>query len=326
LPTICSRTTWSSVALVLALAAGAAHAQDVGRFTFASREQARAVLGAHDDYVRATAAFERSVLLRTPEGVSADRLAAAMQDSALEWADEEKRALVDVLGSLERFVSKMRWRSPPRIWLVKAADRLMEGMAHSRGHSIVVPEGTLRGARMQWHRLDYLLAHETFHILSRADGRLREELYGAIGFRACAAVDFPERLARLRLTNPDAPDNRHAIGVRRVGHPAEVMPFVHFPSDKIDPRAGFEGQMRTSWLAVDREGTRCKVRDESLAPDELEGLYEQIGRNTAYVVHPEEILADNFALIFRIVARDAPQKAASPEVLERIRRILEGPR
>jgi hypothetical protein len=298
----------------------------VGRFTFASREQARTILGAHDDYIRGTAAFERSVLLRTPEAVSADRLAAAMRDSALEWTEEEKRSLVDVLGSLERFISKMRWRSPPRILLAKAADRLMDGFAHTRGHTIVVQESLLRDARARPGPLDYLLAHETFHVLSRADARLREELYGVIGFRACTAVDIPERLARLRLTNPDAPENRHTIGVRRAGRPIEVMPFVHLPSDGIDPRTGFAGQMRTAWLPVDREGARCKVLDEPLAVDELEGLYEQIGRNTTYVVHPEEILADNFALIFLIVARDAPQKTASPELLERIRKILEGAR
>jgi hypothetical protein len=247
-----------------------------------------------------------------------------MQDSALEWTEDEKRSLVEVLASLERFVARMRWRSPPRIWLIKAADRLMEGFPHTRGHSIVVQEGVLRDGRARPALLDYLLAHEAFHVLSRADARLREELYGAIGFRACAAaVEIPERLARLRLSNPDAPENRHTIGVRRAGRTLEVLPFAHLPSDSIDPRAGFAGQMRTSWLTVEREGARCRARDEALPVEELEGLYEQVGRNTAYVIHPEEILADNFALIFRIVARDAPQKLASPELLERIRHILE---
>jgi hypothetical protein len=308
---------------LLLAAAALAHAQDVGRFAFASREHARAVLGARDDYVRATAALERSVLLRTPDAASADRLATAMRDTSLEWTEEEKRSLNDVLDSLEGFISKMRWRSPPRIWLVKAADRLMDGFPHTRGHSIVVQEGVLRDARSRPALLEYLLAHETFHVLSRADARLREELYGAIGFRACAAVEFPDALARLRLTNPDAPENRHTIGVRRAGRPLEAMPFVHLPPDKLEPRAGFSGQIRTAWLPVDREGGRCKVRNEPVPVDELEGLYEQVGRNTAYVIHPEEILADNFALIFRIVARDAPQKTASPELLERIRRILQ---
>ena len=154
-------------------------------------------------------------------------------------------------------------------------------------------------------------------MLSRADPALREELYGAIGFRRCETVELPAALARLRLTNPDAPDSRHAIALRRGGEPAEVLPFVHFASDKVDPRAGFAGQVRTSWLPVERVGNGCKARDERLSLAELEGLAEQAGSNTRYVIHPEEILADNFALLFR-----EPAKIASPQVLERIRRIL----
>jgi hypothetical protein len=60
------------------------------------------------------------------------------------------------------------------------------------------------------------------------------------------------------------------------------------------------------------------VRDERPALGELEGLYEQVGRNTGYLIHPEEILADNFAVLFQ-----KPPKIASPEIIERIRRILQ---
>ena len=39
--------------------------------------------------------------------------------------------------------------------------------------------------------------------------------------------------------------------------------------------------------------------------------------NTGYVIHPEEILADNFALLYRNTG-----KHRSPEILERIAGIL----
>jgi hypothetical protein len=86
---------------------------------------------------------------------------------------------------------------------------------------------------------------------------------------------------------------------------------------RADPRAGFAGQVRTSWLPVERAQGRCKARDERQALADLEGLAEQAGGNTGYVIHPEEILADNFALLFR-----KPAKIASPQVLERMRRML----
>jgi hypothetical protein len=47
------------------------------------------------------------------------------------------------------------------------------------------------------------------------------------------------------------------------------------------------------------------------------GLFEQIGRNTDYVIHPEEILASNFELLVT-----GAEGAPSPQVLERIREEL----
>jgi hypothetical protein len=54
-----------------------------------------------------------------------------------------------------------------------------------------------------------------------------------------------------------------------------------------------------------------------LALQQLSGFFEQVGRNTNYVIHPEEILADNFALLM-MDKRDVP----SPEILEKMRRAL----
>lgn len=257
-------------------------------------------------------------MLRTPEPVGTDRFAAAMAQAARDWTAGERAAFADLPARLQRFISGMRWKSPSPILIVKASNDLTDGFPHTRGNAIVLQESVLLEAGTQPERLAHLMAHETFHVLSRANPALREELYRAIGFRPCAAVDMPAPLARLRITNPDAPDNRHAIEVRWNGRAVDILPYVHFPSEAIDPRAGFATQMQTSWLPVDRQDGRCKVRDERPALAELEGLYEQVGRNTGYLIHPEEILAENFALLFQ-----KPRKLASPEVLERIRAILE---
>jgi len=327
-----SRTTSSraiSLKILRSLAAGllvalaaCAHAQE-GRFSFATQAQARAILGQHDDYVRATAPLERSALLRTREAIDAERLAKAMQETALEWTAEEKRAFGAALAPLERFIAGMKWKAPPQIPIVKASGLLMDNSPHTRGNAIVLPEGMRRAALERPGLMDYLMAHEAFHVLSRADPALREKLYGAIGFQACASVDMPAPLAGLRVTNPDAPESRHAITVRRGGRSVEVLPFVHFPSEAIDSGAGFIAQMQTSWLVVDRRIGRCEVRGEGPALAELEGLYEQVGRNTGYLIHPEEILADNFALLFREAATPGVAKIRSPEILERMRKILQ---
>jgi hypothetical protein len=51
--------------------------------------------------------------------------------------------------------------------------------------------------------------------------------------------------------------------------------------------------------------------------ERVSGFMEQVGRNTDYVIHPEEILADNFALL---VLNE--QNVASPEILRKMREVL----
>lgn len=51
--------------------------------------------------------------------------------------------------------------------------------------------------------------------------------------------------------------------------------------------------------------------------DDATDFYDQVGKNTSYVIHPEEILADNFALTL-INKADVP----NPEIISRIKAVL----
>jgi hypothetical protein len=50
---------------------------------------------------------------------------------------------------------------------------------------------------------------------------------------------------------------------------------------------------------------------------ELSGFIEQVGKNTNYIIHPEEILADNFKLLIK-----GDSNVLSPEIIERLREAL----
>jgi hypothetical protein len=51
--------------------------------------------------------------------------------------------------------------------------------------------------------------------------------------------------------------------------------------------------------------------------EQVSGFFEMVGRNTDYIIHPEEILADNFALL-RFADDDVP----SPQILRKMREIF----
>src|SRR5712692_1273897 len=319
------------IALAFSLAVGrSAHAQSgedpapVSAYGFATLAEGRAILGARDEYVRAISALERSASLSTGDKVDEGRFMQFMQGTVLDWTEEERRHLRPLIARLDRFLSGLKWRRPEKILLVRVDAALENGAPHTRANGIMLPNNEFTSTADQ---LTYVVSHETLHVLTREDSALKERLYGAIGFRRCERVEIPESVSRMRVTNPDAVENRHTIAVRYRGKAVEAMPFPSFKSDDIDTRSGFLGNARIAWLLVDRERADCRVRNGSaagaeVAPEELRGLFEQIGRNTQYLAHPEEILADNFFQLFVSTFRSPAAEVQSPEILERMRAIL----
>jgi len=300
-------------------------ARDASSYAFATSAEGRAILSTRDEYVRTISALERSARLRTGGKVDEGRFMQSMQATVLDWTEEERRRLRPLIARLDRFLSGLKWKRPGRILLVRVDASLENGAPHTRANGIMLPKNEFTGTA---DLLTYVLSHETFHVLTREDGALKERLYGAIGFHRCERIEIPESVSRMRITNPDAVENRHTIAVRYRDRAVEVMPFVRFKSDDIDTRSGFLANARTAWLLVDRERADCRVRTgsaaeaEEVAPQELHGLFEQIGRNTQYLAHPEEILADNFFQLFVSTLRSPPAEVRSPEILERMRAIL----
>jgi hypothetical protein len=77
-------------------------------------------------------------------------------------------------------------------------------------------------------------------------------------------------------------------------------------------------------LLVEKDGRsgNLKAVTEGSSPklvgmERVSGFMEQVGKNTDYIIHPEEILADNFALL----VLNEP-KVASPEILQKMREVL----
>jgi len=315
----------SLIAVLVALPVRAQPAKDTAApgIIFASVAQGKAVLSAHDDYVRATAPLERSARLRTADAVDDERFLRHMQDAAMEWSDEQRKNLAPLIEVLERFLKGVRWKMPDRILLVQTNDSLEDGLPHTRGNAILFPASFYRRGPGP---VVFMLSHETFHVLSRHNAELREKLYAAIGFRRCESVVIPPEIERLRITNPDTVESRHTISVKYRQQAVEALPYVRFRSGDIDPRQGFSHYIQEAWLLVDRQGTECRARSGEqniVAPQELEGLYEQIGRNTTQsLFHAEEVLADNFALLFLASIRGSAPKVPSPDILEKLRKII----
>jgi hypothetical protein len=290
---------------------------------FATPERGREILCRRDDYVERLSPFDRSARLKTAEPVSEEAYLAYVGMQLLPWNASEREKVLAVIRELNDPLDALRLPLPVQLVMIKTTGREEGGAAYTRANAIVLTESHLR---REPDDLKRLICHELFHVMSRADPSVRDGLYAAIGFRRCGEPPLPAALRQRQITNPDAPVNDHCIDVVIDGTRRTVVPVLVSESERYDPARGgeFFEYLRLRFLAVEEDtaaGTSepLQLRGQLLLVPvtELRGFFEQVGRNTGYIIHPEEILADNFAHLMM----NTPN-LESPQIVSRMRSLF----
>ena len=172
---------------------------------------------------------------------------------------------------------------------------------YTREKCIVMPENELRYDSGNLHEV---LIHEIFHILSRYHPQMRKALYGLIGFsRLEDPVIIPESLKRRLLLNPDGSDIQWAIELEGSdGVTVLATPLLFSRYERFNPqRSYFFAHLDYQLFALEKDTIRgeylVQVSPEgksTLAPEYVVSYRTKSGGNTEYLIHPDEILADNF--------------------------------
>jgi hypothetical protein len=316
-----------ALAAVLLLAPAAMPAQTtLGEgvtLSFASVAEGKRVLASRDDFVQRMSPFDRAARLKTDKDVSERQYLEFVGENVLPWNDVEKRKIGFAVQSVQEKLAEMALPFPEKVLILKTTGREEGGASYTRANAIVLPQAELEAPAAE---IQKMICHELFHIMSRANPDLREKLYAAIGFAKCNEVAFPPELESRRITNPDAPRNDHCIRVKVAGRDQWAVPILFSRVEKYDVDRGgeFFDYLQVQVLLVEgpKESPAVKPAADGRKPKfvdlrQVSGFYEQVGKNTDYIIHPEEILADNFALLV-LGQRDLP----SPEIVEKIRAIL----
>ena len=318
------RAALRTLALVLVSAcAGAAFADDarIGATVvrFATVAEGRAVLGADDAWTQATSDFQRAVTVGAAPPVSAERLREFVAATVQPWRADQEERWRRALATIAPRIVALRVPLPAEILLVDTDGRDAAGAPYTRGRAIVLPSGSLPANGVGADAT--LLAHELFHVASRQDPALATRLYRTIGFESVAPLQWPAAWLPQRIANPDAPFDRHAMRVAIDGRDAWVMPVLVARRTALRPGETFFSvlDVRLLEVIVGAAATLPVVRDGSPvwhAPQQLPGYLARLGGNTGYILHPEETMADNFALLV------SGRPAANAALLERIETVL----
>jgi len=311
---------------LLAVATLAAQAQPLKRpvIAFATIEQGRKLLSQKDDFVTRLSPFDRAARMKTDRNVSQRDYLRFVRGNVLAWTPAEEVAVESAWAGLEPKLTEMLLPFPEKIYFVKTTGAEEGDQEYTRANALIFPESALAAAKLP--SLKATIAHELFHVLSRNAPELRDELYAVIGFRPCGEVPFPPALVSRRITDPDAPRNDHCILVQTDTGPAWTVPILFSKAVHYDVAKGgqFFQYAQLKLLVVQRAGDSPSATAHYdpanvrlLDVDQVHGFYEQVGRNTNYTIHPEEILADNFRLLLLGEA-----DVRSPEVLQNLATAL----
>jgi hypothetical protein len=267
--------------------------------------------------------FDRLARLKTDREVGEPEFVATVVAAVLEWQPNEREAVDSAWRQIRPAIARLALPLPARVNLIKTSGREEGKAPHTRGDAVVLPASSLRLPEDQLRRL---LAHELFHVASRAQPEFARALYAAIGFHYCGELEFPADLAPRKITNPDAPLNDYCVQVQVDGKKAWAIPILFSSAPRYDPARGgeFFATMRLSFALVRKPADAGEPVPASgvramrvVTLENIAGFYEQVGRNTDEILHPEEIVADNFALLV-VGERNVP----SPDILARIEGAL----
>jgi len=302
------------------------HAQiTIGQDTtiaFASVDQGKQVLTAQDDFVRQMSPFDRAARMKTSRDVSEEDYLEFVGKNVLAWTDAEKQKITSAFQGIRSELEALSLPFPRKVLIIKTTGNEEGGAPYTRANAIVFPKAHLTAPIAT---IQKTICHELFHILSRVNPELREKYYEAIGFVKCKEVEFPLELKSRKITNPDAPRNDHCIRLQVGDKAFWAIPILFSSAEKYDVKRGgeFFNYLQFQFLLVERNDHSSTVKPiyDGQKPmlvgmQQASGFFEQVGKNTEYIIHPEEILADNFALLV-LQARNLP----SPEIIKTLRAI-----
>ena len=187
---------------------------------------------------------------------------------------------------------------------------------YTRSNWIALTDATFqRGTEASHTRL---LVHETFHILTRLNPGFKEKLYRAIDFNILPKeIEFPEDIRKSRISNPDVSRCDSYATFTIDGKPQNCTMIIY--TNRPYTTGKFYQYINVGLIPLDesfkplRETGKTVIYPLQKATD----FFDKVGRNTGYVIDPEEVLADNFA----IALLNTPN-VHTPELQKKVQELL----
>ena len=291
------------------------HRNDVNP-VFSSKREAENLLGELDVYTSNLNEFELMAKLQVFQKVTVSDYLNHIKEQALDWNNELKELVLGAIEDLSNHLDLNPMPLPKEVHFVLTTG-LDEGFAaYTRGSAIFLNERIIRNHR----NLTRLIAHELVHVATRNNGKWKDNLYSQIGFLPCDPPVFTPEFQKYVFSNPDAPRIEHALEVTYNGVKQKVAPIIYTSQENYLGGNFFEYIEVRLFLLDGENATDYHMYPEEIRIidfDDCQEFFENVGNNTNYLFHAEEILADNIADIYT-----DRLDYESPEIIRKILQIL----
>ena len=235
----------------------------------------------------------------------------------LDFTEEEKSILADGMDDIAGICDERGYVLPDEGDIVFVKSTMKDeqnAAAYTHGNEIYVGESLLSDGLSDDPEVQAefkeVLAHELFHCLTRNNPDFRRDIYGILGFTVeDEDYEFPQQIKDIIINNPDVEHHDSHAVFSIDGEEKDCV--VIFTTTKPFEKEGdsFFHYAMTGLVPVDG-------LDTVYSSDDADNFWDVFGKNTDYVIDPEETMADNFS--YTIMYGPDGKEYETPGIIEQL--------
>lgn len=288
-------------------------------YRFATQAEAQMLITDIDQHTNNLNQFDLNVRLQTQNARKSQLLRLGME-STRSWSDADKAKVNKAFATIEAAIKKLKLKlSYPAEVIIMKTTMAEEGGAdaYTRKNWIAIGEEALE--KMPDEDFARLVAHELFHILTRTDLAFKKKVYDVIGFTVLdRPIVFPSDLIQKLISNPDV-SQRDSYAPFTIDGQVMNCTMVIYTDQPYTEGTLFQYikvglvPLNEQFIPLQQNGVTTIY-----ALEQASDFQARVGRNTGYVIDPEEVLADNFS--FLIMGKAG---LPDPQIVESLKKAMQ---
>jgi hypothetical protein len=290
-----------------------------------SAKESAPLLAKRDAYFERMTPFDRAARMKTEKAPSIEEFAAHAGAQALEFTSDEVTKISAAAKTIGIALAPLKLSLPAKITLIKTTGLEDIDAPFCRGPIIIAPQSL---TTQPVERLTDVLIHELFHVFSSHNADLHPKLYGLLGYQQCPEIELPPAIDARRFTNPDCMSMNFLLAAKHEDREINVIPAMLAKSATFDAALKAPVFAQVDFVLLEATVANGKtvlatkdgspvIRQATTVP----GFLKAMARNTNYIWHPEEVLADNFVRALR-----PGKKLNAPELPGKLLEVMQSAR